>query len=186
MTHSQLAGEAEITSATTGAHEHGPTDLEIRLHADASSRLAVLVCYGAAMVWLVVGSLFGELASLKLHWPDLLSRDAWLTFGRIRTAHLNTVNYGWGSLAMIGTSLWLMPRLVHSELRHARMAVVGAVLWNVGLVVGVTGILAGMSDGMEWLEMSRWLADPWLVVGGGMIGFSLFCNGVVIRNLRAG
>ena len=174
MTHSQLAGEAEITSATTGAHEHGPTDLEIRLHADASSRLPVLVCYGAAMVWLVVGSLFGELASLKLHWPDLLSRDAWLTFGRIRTAHLNTVNYGWGSLAMIGTSLWLMPRLVHAELRRARLAALGAVLWNVGLVLGVGGILGGVSDGMEWLEMNRWFADPWLVVGGGMIGLALF------------
>ena len=169
-----VATQTGATDAILTARGLVPADLEIRLRADASSRLPVLVCYGAAVGWLIIGSLFGELASLKLHWPDLLTRDSWLTFGRIRTAHLNTVNYGWGSLAMIGTSLWLMPRLVHSELRHSRMAVVGAVLWNVGLVVGVTGILAGMSDGMEWLEMSRWFADPWLVVGGGMIGFSLF------------
>ena len=108
MTHSQFAGEAELISGTTGADQLAPTDLEIRLHADASSRLPVLVCYGAAMVWLIVGSLFGELASLKLHWPDLLTREGWLTFGRIRTAHLNALN-GWGSLAMIGTSLWLWP-----------------------------------------------------------------------------
>src|SRR6476620_4276688 len=144
----------EATDAILAARGLVPADLDIRLRADASSRVPVLVCYGAAVVWLIVGSLFGELASLKLHWPDLLTRDAWLTFGRIRTAHLNTVNYGWGSLAMIGTSLWLMPRLVHAELRHPKLAVVGAILWNIGLVIGVTGILAGISDGMEWLEMS--------------------------------
>ena len=166
--------QTEATDAIVAARGLAPADLEIRLRADASSRLPVLVCYASAVVWLIIGSLFGEIASLKLHWPDLLTRDAWLTFGRIRTAHLTTVNYGWGSLAMIGTSLWLMPRLVHSELRHPKLATVGAVLWNIGLVIGVAGILAGVSDGMEWLEMSRWYADPWLVVGGGMIGLALF------------
>ena len=31
MTHSQFAGEAEITSGTAGADQLGPTDLKIRL-----------------------------------------------------------------------------------------------------------------------------------------------------------
>src|SRR5688572_7288411 len=85
-------------------------DLRIRLRADASSRAAVLACYAGALVWLLLGSLFGDLASFKMHWPDMMSDSAWSTFGRVRTAHLNAVNYGWASLAMIGTAIWLLPR----------------------------------------------------------------------------
>jgi cbb3-type cytochrome oxidase subunit 1 len=31
-------------------------------------------------------------------------------FGRIRVAHLNAMIYGWASLAMLGVSLWMIPR----------------------------------------------------------------------------
>jgi hypothetical protein len=50
-----------------------PEDLDVRLRADESSRRAVLTAYTFAIVWLLVGSRFGEMASLKLHWPDLLT-----------------------------------------------------------------------------------------------------------------
>ena len=161
-------------SAVAAARGLRPEDLEARLKADASSRTAVLVIYGVALFWLLTGSLEGELASLKLHWPDLLTQYAWLTFGRVRTAHLHSVNYGWASAALIATSLWLLPRLVHAELKGAWLAVVGAVLFTVGLVAGVVGVLAGYNDGMEWLEGNRYATAPFLVVGGGLIGLSLF------------
>lgn len=148
-------------------------DLDVRLRADASSRGPALFCFGTALLWLLLGSAFGVIASLKLHMPDLLVEPPWLTFGRVRTAHLNTVIYGWASLAMLGVSVWLIPRLVHGELRAPRLATVGAVLWNVGVAVGVVGILAGRTDGLEWLEMDRLLADPWLVVGGALVGVPL-------------
>ncbi|HEY9517411.1 MAG TPA: cbb3-type cytochrome c oxidase subunit I [Gemmatimonadaceae bacterium] len=148
-------------------------DVALRLRTDASSRRPVLLAFGTAVVWLLVGSVFGDLASLKMHSPDLLIGDAWLTFGRIRPAHLNTMIYGWASTAMLGITLWLIPRLVHTELRLARVAELGIWLWNVGVIVGVAGILAGYSSGMEWLEMPRYLAVPALVVGGGMVGIPI-------------
>ena len=151
-----------------------PEDLEIRLRADSSSRVVVLTIYAVALFWLILGSLFGDLASVKLHHPDLWGRQAWLTFGRVRTAHLHAVNYGWATAALIGTSLWLIPRLVHAELRGAWSAILGAVLVTVGFLAGIVGVLAGISDGMEWLEGSRWFSDPFVVVGGGLVGLSLF------------
>jgi cytochrome c oxidase cbb3-type subunit 1 len=75
---------------------------------------------------------------------------------------------------MIATSLWLFPRLVHAELKGARWAIGGAVLFTVGLVLGIVGVLMGVNDGMEWLEGNRYLTAPFLVVGGGLIGLSLF------------
>ncbi len=151
-----------------------PDDLGVRLRADASTRTVVLLLYAVAIGWLLVASVFGELASLKLHWPDFLTRQAWLTFGRIRTAHLHAANYGWATAALIGTSIWLLPRLVHTELKWGRMALVGGVLFTLGIAVGIVAVLMGYNDGMEWLEAPRWVAGPFLVIGGGMVGVALF------------
>jgi len=148
-------------------------ELDIRLRADASSREPALFCFATALFWLLAGSVFGVIASVKLHAPDWLTSEAWLTFGRLRTAHLNTMIYGWASLCMLGVSVWIIPRLVHTELRHPRLATAGALVWNIGLVIGVVLLLLGRTDGLEWLEMDRWFADPWLVIGGGMVGVPL-------------
>jgi cytochrome c oxidase cbb3-type subunit 1 len=164
---------AEIDAVAAG-RGLSPAELEARLRADASSRQVVLLLFSVAIGWLLLGSLFGELASFKLHWPDLLTGWAPLTFGRVRTAHLHMVNYGWATAALIGTSLWLFPRLVHAELRGAGLAMIGGVLFTVGVLLGIIGVLAGWNDGMEWLEGNRWLTAPFQVVGGGLIGLSLF------------
>ena len=161
-------------SAVAASRGLAPEDLDVRLRADASSRRAVLTLFAVAIGWLLIGSIFGEIASLKMHWPDLLVRQGWLTFGRIRTAHLHAVNYGWATAALIGTSIWLMPRLVHTELKGLFGAIIGAGLFTIGITLGIIAVLAGYSDGMEWLEAPRWLAGPFLVVGGGLIGLSLF------------
>jgi cytochrome c oxidase cbb3-type subunit I len=172
------AAEGPLTErevdAVAGSRGLAPEDLEVRLRADASSRHAVLALFAVAIGWLLLGSIFGEVASIKLHSPEFLTNQAWLTFGRVRTAHLHAVNYGWATAALIGMSLWLMPRLVHSELRGARYAIAGAVLFTIGIAVGIVAVLAGYNDGMEWLEAPRWIAGPFLVVGGGLIGYSLF------------
>ncbi len=151
----------------------GVGDVDIRLRADISSRRPALLCFATSIIWLLIGSVLGDLASFKLHIPDLLVQQSWLTFGRIRPAHLNTMIYCWASLAMLGVAIWMIPRLVHQELRWPRFAMIGIVIWNIGVVIGVIGILAGLTDGLEWLEMNRYIADPWLVVGGGMVGLSL-------------
>lgn len=151
-------------------------NLDVRLRADASSRRVALVAIASSVAWLLIGSVFGLVASLKLHLPDWLVSAAPLTFGRVRTAHLNAMAYGWASLAMIGVSAWMIPRLVHTELRLPRVAEVGVWLWNVGVGIGVTCILLGVTDGLEWLEMPRYLADPLLVVGGGLIGFCILAT----------
>lgn len=163
---------------TVAEHDVADTadDTAIRLRADASSRRTVLIAFGSAITWLLVGSLFGDLASFEMHMPDLLVNQAWLTFGRIRPSHLNAMIYGWASLAMIGVSLWMMPRLLHTTLRMGRLAEWGLWIWNVGLAVGIVGILAGYSDGLEWLELPRAWSDPLIVIGGGFVGVSLLAT----------
>ncbi|MGE0158660.1 MAG: cbb3-type cytochrome c oxidase subunit I [Gemmatimonadales bacterium] len=173
-THATPTDATSVAAGAAAARLPIREDLSVRLRADRSSRGPVLVCFVTAVLWLLAGSLFGDVASLKMHFPDWLVRQPWLTFGRIRPAHLNTMIYGWASLSMLGVSLWMIPRLVHTELRWGPLAVAGVFLWNVGVAIGVAGILLGATDGLEWLEMDRLFADPWLVIGGGMVGLSLF------------
>ena len=125
---------------------------------DASTRLPVLFFYGSAIAWLLLGTLLAGLTSWKLHAPDLLSNISFLTWGRLRPAHMNVMVYGWASMAGIGTAIWLMARLCRATLRHPLLLIGGAAFWNLGVLLGVGGILAGDSTGYEWLEFPPYAA----------------------------
>lgn len=119
---------------------------------DASCREVVLTWYVSAVFWLVAGSLLALLASYKMHSPYFLGDARWLTFGRVRPAHLNTMIYGWGSMAAIGTTFWLQGRLSRIRLPYRPLLVVAAIYWNIVVAVGTYQVLAGESTGIEWLE----------------------------------
>lgn len=140
-----------------------------RAEIDASTRGPVLLFFGSAVFWLLVGSVLGLLAAWKMTHPGLLDSLGFLTFGRIRPAHLNAVIYGWASSAGIGTGLWLMARLCRVPLMHSKLLVSSAVFWNLGVLVGVLGILAGDSRSIEWLEFPGY-ATPILFVAYACIG----------------
>jgi cytochrome c oxidase cbb3-type subunit 1 len=121
----------------------------------------------------VLGSAAGLIASQKLTSPDFLTQTAWLTFGRVRTAHLNIVIYGWASMAGLGIALWMLPRLLKTNLVGERFAVAGAGLWNAGVAAGVAAILSGWTDGLQWLEIP-WQIGILLAVGGALCAVPLF------------
>src|SRR5258708_1901653 len=172
------ANQARLQAEMRGARTSGPSpemsaaDLAARIQADQSSAGPVLLCLSFAVLWLMLGSFAGFTSSLKLHLPDWLDGQAWLTFGRIRPAHLNVVIYGWSSLGGVGVALWLIPRLLKTELIGGRYAIAGAVLWNVGVAGGIAAILSGHSSGLEWLEFP-FPAACLLTVGGALMGVPL-------------
>ena len=140
-----------------------------RAEIDASIRKPGLLFFGSAVFWLLAGSALGLLSAWKMTHPGLLDSMGWLTFGRIRPAHLNAVIYGWASQAGIGTGLWLMARLCRVRLMHSSLVISAAVFWNVGVLVGVLGILAGDSRSIEWLEFPGY-ATPILFLAYAFIG----------------
>lgn len=127
-------------------------DLLTRVQIDRSCRQTVVWYYASAVVWLLVGSAFALLASIKMHNPGLLSNYEWLTFGRVRPVHLNVVSYGWASMAAVGTLLWLQARLCKVRLPFRRVLPVTCIVWNLTVLAGTIAILAGYSQGIEWLE----------------------------------
>jgi cytochrome c oxidase cbb3-type subunit 1 len=135
---------------------------------DASCRWPVLFFFLSGIAWLLAGTALALLTSLKLHLPEFLAECPWLTFGRVRPAHLNTVIYGFASQTAIGVCIWLMCRLCRVPLVAPGIVSVANLFWNIGLTVGVVGILAGDSTGIEWLEMPSY-ATPILFFSYALI-----------------
>lgn len=147
-------------------------ELRERVEADHSTAFVVFVCLSCAIVWLVIASLAGLTSSIKLHQPDWMTDYAWLTFGRIRTIHLNIVAYGWAPMASFGVALWMLPRLLRTPLMGSRFALLGVMLWNAGLIAGIGCIAVGITDGLEWLEIP-WQVSTLIVAGGALIALPL-------------
>lgn len=135
---------------------------------DASCRSPVLYLVASAAFWLLVGTLLGLTASLKLHSPYFLTGNAELTFGRVRMAHLQAVGLGWSSLAAMAACVWLMCRLSRVELIYPRLVVFAGTLWNIGMVLAVFGILFGDGQSVEWLDAPPYVPPFW-IAGIGVI-----------------
>jgi cytochrome c oxidase cbb3-type subunit I len=166
-----LQRSVEAVQRPEAAHEDSG-EMAARIAADQSSALPAFVFLSCAIVWLVVLSAAGLVSSIKLHEPDWLTQYAWLTFGRMRTIHLNAMAYGWAPMAALGVGLWMLPRLLKTPLVGGRFAILGCMLWNAGLIAGLGSIAVGINDGMEWLEIP-WQIDILIVAGGALIGLPL-------------
>jgi cytochrome c oxidase cbb3-type subunit 1 len=125
---------------------------------DASCRLPLVVLFLSAAVWLLTASGFGLIASIKFHAPGFLADSAWLTYGRVRPAGVNAMLYGFCLPAGLGVALWMLARLGRTTLAAPWLIIVGALCWNLGVAVGVLGILGGGSTGFENLEMPAYAA----------------------------
>jgi cytochrome c oxidase cbb3-type subunit I len=122
---------------------------------DASCRVPLLVLFGGAAAWLVVGSLLALTASLTFHMPDKFGDCPWGTYGHLQPAADDVLLYGFCIPAGLGVALWIFARLGQTPLRGALVPVVAAHLWNLGVLVGLVGIFVGDSTGYAWLEFPR-------------------------------
>lgn len=138
---------------------------------DASCRAPLLLLFVSAALWLPAASGFGLVATLKFHSPDFLADCAWLTYGRVHPAALDSFVYGFAAQAGLGVLLWLVCHLGRTRLDFLPGILAGILLWNTGVTLGVLGIIAGENTGFEWLEFPRYalvtLFCAYLLIGLG-------------------
>jgi cytochrome c oxidase cbb3-type subunit 1 len=121
--------------------------------------------------WLVLASAFALISSIKFHSPSFLADSACLTYGRVHTAYLNCLLYGFCLQAGLGVALWLLARLGQTPLAQPWLVIVGTLLWNAGIKLGVLGILRGDGTGFEYLDIPGYAA--WItILGYLLIGLS--------------
>lgn len=140
-----------------------------QMEIDASAKWPVLTFFASALGWLLLGGALQLIASIQLHTPSFLSECVWFTYGRLAPAAQNALVYGWGMNAAFAVGLWLMARLSATTLRHGGWLFVAAKFWNIGVALGVLGILGGYSTSFELMEMPRFVTLI-LLAGYALIG----------------
>ena len=93
---------------------------KISIETPAELKKIVMYYLAAATFWLVFGTFIGEFLGLKFVWPTL-DHISWLSFGRLRPVHTNTVFWGWASLAMIGLGYFVIARNLPKEIGRAHV-----------------------------------------------------------------
>src|SRR3954471_7543244 len=110
---------------------------------DASTRWPVLLMAGASVKWLVIALAAGFISFLKLHATGFLAGIPALTYGRMVALQDAVFIYGFASQAAMAIALWLICRLGGTLLIGRAAVVIAAIVWNLGVLVGALGILAG-------------------------------------------
>src|SRR3954470_3001678 len=122
---------------------------------DVSCSSPLVLLFASAVLWLAVGTFLNLLAAIKFHSPAMFANVAWLTFGRVRPAGMDALLYGFASQAAMGIIIWLNCRLGGITLCCKAPVIFATAFWNVGVTIGVLGVVAGSSTGFGWLEMPR-------------------------------
>lgn len=138
-------------------------DALLRAGIDRSLRHPVMFFFASGAAWLAVSIILGMVSSMKMHNPGFLDGCSWLTYGRLFPAHINAFVYGWGFQAAFAAIIWLMSRLSRQECRHVGTILTAGHLWNLGVSLGIVGILTGNGTGMPWMEFP-FFAWPVLLV----------------------
>jgi cytochrome c oxidase cbb3-type subunit I len=127
-------------------------DALLRSGIDRSLRHPVMFFLTSGAAWLAISIVLGIVASWKVHSPEFLSGCAWLTYGRVFPAHMNALIYGWGFQAAFGIMIWIIARLSREECKHVGAILAAGHVWNLGIALGLLGILGGFSTGIPWME----------------------------------
>ncbi len=151
-----------------------PEDVIQRAEIDKSTRLPVLFFFTSAAAWLIIATLLGLLGSIKIVAPGFMKSE-FLSWGRVQPAYLNALIYGWAFQAGLGVMIWIMSRLCRRNLRNPITLVVAGHFWNIGVVLGVAGILGGY--GRLHLKMLEFPSFVWPIL---LVAYTLVVVWMVI------
>jgi cbb3-type cytochrome c oxidase subunit I len=106
----------------------------------------------------------GLVLAIEFVFPDFAKGIPWLVFSRLREAHVNTVLFAWLSGAMMGTWLYIVPRLTGRKLWSELLGNICALSWNVALFVGIVLILNAYTQSREYAEFVWAIDVPVMIV----------------------
>jgi cytochrome c oxidase cbb3-type subunit 1 len=141
---------------------------------DLSCRLPVLKLGLSSVVWLVVGLLLALGASVALHTPGFAPCE-YVGYGKLAAASRTALVYGFASQAGLAVGIWLLARFSGSPLRTGLAITVGAVIWNLGVLVGVVGIFCGEQTGLPYFDFPGY-AGSILLAGYGLMAVATLAS----------
>jgi len=112
----------------------------------------ILWFLGCSIFWLFAGTTVGEYLGIKFVAPDA-DHISWLSFGRLRPVHTNIVFWGWASMAMVGFSYYVIPRVGNTKVFNLKIGYITLILMNSAVFLGSICLMAGINNsGGEYRE----------------------------------
>src|SRR5438552_900503 len=104
----------------------------------------------AALAMVVYSTLLGLVMAIKFHHPDFLTAEPWLTWGRLRYAHVQGIFFGWLGNAFLAFMYYAVPRLAERPVTGRGLGWLLFAAWNFGLVIpGWVLVHNGVSQPLE-------------------------------------
>lgn len=134
------------------------------------------------VVWGVVGMLFGVVIASQLAFPALNFDLPWLSYGRLRPLHTNTVIFAFGGCGLFATSYYAVQRTCQTRLFGGPLASFTFWGWQLVIVLAAITLPLGYTSSKEYAEL-EWPIDILITVV--WIAYAIvFFGTLAIRKIR--
>ena len=111
----------------------------------------------SATFWLLFTTAVGLLLSFKFPYPDWAT-SPFLSFGRLRAIHTNGTFYGWASIALSGTAIYVAARTSGIGVSNKWLAWLSLACYNLAAICGTITLDLGINYGdQEYREWVWWV-----------------------------
>lgn len=161
--------EPQEKTVETGSVMSGAAVQVASLRSAQAGLAAVLTWAGGGAFWWVVAASLGLIASIKFHGPGFLADIPALTYGRVRIAATQVGWWGGVVSVLLGAALGWLGRGSPAGVGFPGLAVLGGLLWHLGLLTACIALLAGQTTGYDGWGMptpAAWVCAAGLLLLG--------------------
>ena len=104
----------------------------------------------SGIFYLCLFGILGVITAIKFMVPDLFWGINWMSWGRIRPAHVQGMIFGWLVPCDIALFYYMIPRLCGTKLFSERIAIAATVLWTAGVLIATFCLMDPMNTLNLW------------------------------------
>jgi len=128
----------------------------------------------ATILWGIVGMLVGLLVAFLFMFPNYLGNISWLSFGRLRPLHTNSIIFAFVGNGFFAGMYYSMQRLLKTRMFSDTLSKIHFWGWQLIIVAAAITLPLGLTSSKEYAEL-EWPIDIaitliWVVMGINMIG----------------
>ncbi len=106
-----------------------------------------------SIFWGIIGMSIGVFIAAQLAWPALNFDTSWLSFGRLRPLHTNTVIFAFGGSVLFATSYYSVQRTCYTTLFSPKLAAFTFWGWQLVIVLAFITLPLGLTSSKEYAEL---------------------------------
>ena len=131
-----------------------------------------------SVVWGIVGMAMGVFIAAQLVWPDMTYGIEWMSYGRLRPLHTNTVIFAFGGCALFASSYYIVQRTCHTRIFSDGLAAFTFWGWQAVIVAAAITLPQGITSGKEYAEL-EWPID--IVIAVVWISYGITFFGTLVK-----